>query len=61
MNYLPYFIARHAAIALDREGKSPGPFLLLLNGIGALAVAGLLAIIAFVAAWTGLALAGIVT
>ena len=38
----------------------PGPVLIVLAGIASAATLGLLAIVAFVLAWTGLALAGIV-
>ncbi len=43
VRFLPYFVARHAAQELDRQGSKPGPVLTLLVGIASAATLGLLA------------------
>jgi hypothetical protein len=58
--FLFYYVARHAAADLDREGRQPGPVLLLLTGIASAATFGLMACVAIPIGWTALALLGLV-
>jgi hypothetical protein len=58
--FLPYFVARHAALELDRQGVRPGLVVTVLAGTASAAALGLLAIAGAVACWAGIDLLRII-